>query len=275
MDEVTRQLQLFWKSFPKTLPQLAHHVGYTNLFPHYIIVHMLLVAVSLRCRPGHRSFAYAHPLSSLLVYEASCFGGSIIERFLIGEPILDIFANKKNIILAAAIWYLVFFSPFDTVHKMLQLKLVKAVLIPLKEVQRIRVISAGVGVATKMYPGNWFIAALMGCIRGSGAKLLMRPLDNYTRGLSLSDHELLKPSFSTKASLVASILLIVRGAGMLGPQLLEAQLMLFIVAFIASQHLMQLLTNAGDPFCLFEDICCKVAIRKEGPSKTAEHQKKD
>lgn len=42
----------------------------------------------------------------------------------------------------------------------------QAVMFVLKEVHRLRGIKDGVKIASSIYSGNWFVAILIGCVRG-------------------------------------------------------------------------------------------------------------
>ena len=64
-----------------------------------------------------------------------------------------------------------------------------------------------------MYPESWFVAVLMGAVRGSGAKLVGRPLFHLVRGDLRAENEFLKPTFSTKNSVLSAALVLLQVKG--------------------------------------------------------------
>merc|ERR1719427_1778253 len=154
---------------------------------------MILVSLSLRGIPGAVEFAMKHPLPSWFVCVTGCFSGKVIQNFLLGKPMIEIYLNGWNLSLATFIWYLVFFSPMDFTTTVCSNKYIKAVLKFLKELHRVRGVADGVKIATAAYSGNCLAPILIGTIRGSGAAWLLRPLYQCIRGDSKAENEFYKP----------------------------------------------------------------------------------
>ena len=270
---VNMDIDSIMKNVPRDVPSMADHVANVKMFPVYLTVHYLLVTLSLRSRPGAKQFAKDHPFSSLFVSVTSCFGGAIIQSFVLGESLLKPFYNTRNVSLAAATWYLVMFSPFDVVEEFFSTKLCKGVLLVLKEVHRIRGITDGVLIGMKLQSGNWLLPLILGCIRGSGAKFLMRPLDHFMRGEVMSGHELLKPHFSTKMSVASSLFLLLQHDRYF--KMSQPMMMLSLAATAAAFQLGMLLADIRDPYEYVENVVCSVAIKAPEAlsKKDAKHHK--
>lgn len=89
---------------------------------------------------------------------------------------------------------MVFFSPFDTVYKLIKLMPIKIILSVLKEIQRSRKIYDGVNHGFHLYPNSYIIIALCGAIKGAGSGFLTI-IDRFNRGIYLPNtNETLHPS---------------------------------------------------------------------------------
>ncbi len=53
---------------------------------------------------GAYDFAKKHPLSSWFVSLVSGYGGSIIQNFLLAQPIMLVLKDERNFITASLIW---------------------------------------------------------------------------------------------------------------------------------------------------------------------------
>ncbi|MCP9263850.1 Trimeric intracellular cation channel type B [Dirofilaria immitis] len=201
------------------------------------------------------TFSRKHPLSCWLSSMLMCFAGSITANFLLGEPVIAPFKRHDDILLATIVWYFVFYSPFDIVYKVSKLLPVKIVLSVLKEVQRTYKVAHGVSHASKLYPSSYLVHILIGTAKGAGSGIL-RTLEQLVRGVWMPAHnEILRPSFSTKACCVASLILVIdRHSRYISVP--HDIIYLGIVGFFVYFKLSAILLNVQDPFAPFENLFC-------------------
>uniref|UniRef100_A0A915C9Q4 Uncharacterized protein n=1 Tax=Parascaris univalens TaxID=6257 RepID=A0A915C9Q4_PARUN len=97
----------------------ANRVQRLKMFPYFDIAHYILMTIAVRddLASGAAIFSRKHPLSCWLSSMLMCFAGSFLANFLLGEPVIAPFKRHDDILVATAIWYLVFYSPFDIVYK--------------------------------------------------------------------------------------------------------------------------------------------------------------
>lgn len=83
---------------------------------------------------------------------------------------------------------------------------IKIILSILKEIQRTYKIHHGVLYAAKLYPNALLIHILIGTAKGAGSGII-RVFEQFVRGVWMPQNsEILKPSFATKACVIASII---------------------------------------------------------------------
>ncbi|KAK6048550.1 hypothetical protein COOONC_13945 [Cooperia oncophora] len=118
------------------------------------------------------AFSRRHPFSCWLSSMLMCFAGGLLGCFLLGEPVITPFRRHDDVVLASIVWYSVFYSPFDLVHKIIGFKLVKVLVCIAKEVQRAHKISHGVAYATKLYSESYMVQVLVGVSKGCGSGIV-------------------------------------------------------------------------------------------------------
>ena len=95
-----------------------------------------------------------------------CFSGSILTNFLLGECLLKDFAYYQHLLLATICWYLIFYSPFDFITRLLRFIPFRFVIGVAKEIHRTKRIYDGVRLALTLYPDGYIIVVCIGAIRG-------------------------------------------------------------------------------------------------------------
>uniref|UniRef100_A0A5F9DHC3 Trimeric intracellular cation channel type A n=1 Tax=Oryctolagus cuniculus TaxID=9986 RepID=A0A5F9DHC3_RABIT len=156
--------------------------------------------------PGAVELSRRHPVASWLCAMLHCFGSYILADLLLGEPLIDYFSNNSSILLASAVWYLIFFCPLDLFYKCVCFLPVKLIFVAMKEVVRVRKIAVGIHHAHHHYHHGWFIMIATGWVKGSGVALLSN-VEQLLRGVWKPEtNEILHMSFPTKASLYGAIL---------------------------------------------------------------------
>uniref|UniRef100_A0A0M3HUP5 Trimeric intracellular cation channel type B n=1 Tax=Ascaris lumbricoides TaxID=6252 RepID=A0A0M3HUP5_ASCLU len=257
----------------------ANRVQRLKMFPYFDIAHYVLVVCqfmvemikyrsALSCfkmtiavrddlASGAAIFSRKHPLSCWLSSMLMCFAGSFLANFLLGEPVIAPFKRHDDILVATAVWYLVFYSPFDIVYKASKLLPVKVVLCVLKEVQRAYKVAHGVSHSAKLYPNSYLVHVLVGTAKGAGSGIL-KTFEQLVRGVWMPGHnEVLRPSFATKACLVASIVFTLdkHSHYITAPHDI---VYLGVVGFFVYFKLSAVLLNVQDPFAPFENLFCAV-----------------
>ncbi|KAK6057378.1 hypothetical protein COOONC_05107 [Cooperia oncophora] len=170
---------------------------------------------------------------------------------------MDISLERAPYLPASIVWYSVFYSPFDLVHKIIGFKLVKVLVCIAKEVQRAHKISHGVAYATKLYSESYMVQVLVGVSKGCGSGIV-QIVEQLVRGTWVpSQHEMLRPSFTTKACVVASLVFTLERNSMYvtAPHDL---VYLCVVAFFIYFKLSALLLGVTDPFAPIENLFCAV-----------------
>lgn len=130
-------------------------------------------------------------------------------NFLLNEPIISAFGNTQQVVWATIIWYLIFYCPFDLMHRMCTFMPFKIILYCINEVYLCKLIYQGITHATKIFPNSYFIMALIGIVKGNGPGFT-RMFERLIRGTwSMSVIESMHPSYSTKISAIATTVFIV------------------------------------------------------------------
>ncbi|CAI5441016.1 unnamed protein product [Caenorhabditis angaria] len=147
-------------------------------------------------------FSRKHPLSCWLSSMLMCFADAFLANFLLGEPVIAPFKRHDDVILATIIWYLVFYAPFDGIYKLAKITPIKCVLGVMKRAH-----------AAKLYPNSYLVQILVGTAKGAGNGII-RTLEQLVRGVWIpGQNEILRPSFATKACVVASIIFAAEKSG--------------------------------------------------------------
>lgn len=176
-----------------------------------------------------------------------------VRRF---HPILTPFKDHKALLTASVVWYLVFYSPFDIVYKMVKFLPCKLAIAGLKEVQRAHKVYHGVVYTAKIYPNSVLIILFIGTIKGAGSGL-MKTFERLVRGLWIpGTNEVLQPSFVTKACFLASLVFLMEKMNYITAP--HALVYFGVVIFFVYFKLSALLLGIHDPFAPFENLFCAV-----------------
>ncbi|GAB6031646.1 hypothetical protein CHUAL_009406 [Chamberlinius hualienensis] len=196
---------------PEAFLDLANQVTKLKMYPYFEIAHCVVTCLYVRedLAGGAHLFSRKHPFSCWLSSMLSIFAGAILSSFLLGEPILANFKTPNSLILATAVWYLIFYSPFDIVYTICKFLPIKLMMAAMKEVLRCKKVHDGVAHAAKIYPNAYLIMIIIGTVKGNGANFL-KLFERLTRGSwTPGSIEFMQPSFATKACLVASCIFVI------------------------------------------------------------------
>ncbi|XP_052608445.1 trimeric intracellular cation channel type A isoform X1 [Peromyscus californicus insignis] len=237
-----------------SLGELALSFSRVPLFPVFDLSYFIVSLIYLKYEPGAVELSRRHPVASWLCAMLHCFGSYILADLLLGEPIIDYFSNSSSILLASAVWYLIFFCPLDLFYKCVCFLPVKLIFVAMKEVVRVRKIAVGIHHAHHHYHHGWFIMIATGWVKGSGVALLSN-LEQLLRGVWKPEtNEILHMSFPTKASLYGAVLFTLQQTRWLPVS--KASLIFVFTMFMVSCKPCRCLQGLGLPVCtliLFKD----------------------
>lgn len=237
----------------------GHSVQRLKMYPYFDAAHYILMVLFVRddLGPNFTAFSRRHPLSCWLSSMVVCFAGSFLANFLLGEPLVAVFKRQEDILLATAIWYLVFYSPFDFVYRMAKFMPMKIMLSIMKECQRVYKIHHGVLYAAKLYPNAHLIHVVVGTAKGAGSGII-RTFEQLIRGVwAPTQSEILRPTFTTKACLIAAVIFTLDKNSdyvNLPHEITYLGLLLFFLYF----KLSAIILHVTDPLLPFENLFCAV-----------------
>jgi len=228
-----------------------------GMFPVFDLAYYIVSILYLKYEPGAVEVSRRSPVASWLCAMLYCFGSYILADVMLGASPLDYFQHNSHILLASAVWYLVFFCPLNLFYKCVAFLPVKLVLVALKEVVRTRKIAAGVHHAHHAYHHGFFIMVIVGYVKGSGVALISN-FEQLLRGVWRPEtNEILNMSFPTKASLYGAILFTLQEAHIL-PVSKSLLIVIFTLFMATSKVVMTARHSHGSPFALIEGWVCHV-----------------
>ncbi|KAG8454861.1 hypothetical protein GDO86_001183 [Hymenochirus boettgeri] len=240
-----------------SLEDLAASFSKLPVFPLFDVAYYIISILYLKYEPGAVELSKRSPVASWLCAMLYCFGSYILADVLLAESPIHYFSNNANILLASAVWYLMFFCPLNVFYKCVSFLPFKLVLVGMKEVVRVRKIAMGIHHAHHHYHHGWVIMVLIGWVKGSGVAL-MSNLEQLLRGIWKPEtNEILHMSFPTKASLYGAILFTLQQANWL--PISKAYLIFFFTLFMAACKIYMTATHShGSPFAPIEACFCSI-----------------
>lgn len=241
--------------------EIANYVTGLRMFPYFDAANYAVMCLMVRDdhpqgNAGSITFSRKQPLSCWLASMLMCFAGSILSNLLIGEGIVAPFKHQKELILATGVWYIINYSPFDVVYKLCKFLPVRVIIYCAMQIQMVSRVHHGVTYALKKFPGSFVIACLIGIAKGSGY-CYMRLIERVVQGIwTPSSHEILQPSFSSKACLSASIVFICQHLGFFSAPF--SAVYFSVVSFFVYFSISAQILGFFDPFEPFEKVICVV-----------------
>ncbi|GMS87086.1 hypothetical protein PENTCL1PPCAC_9261 [Pristionchus entomophagus] len=167
------------------------------------VAHYILMALTVREESGP-SFSLQHPVASWLCTFLLSFSGTFLTNFLLGESLLVPLMSKSDMIMMTVIWYHI--SILDSFAGICSWKPVKNVLGVIKELQRNHKIMLGVHSGAARFVDHTALHVLVGCTKGNGSSVI-KIVQQFVAGKwAPAENEMLKPSTTTKATMLAAIL---------------------------------------------------------------------
>ncbi|KAK3579158.1 hypothetical protein CHS0354_022181 [Potamilus streckersoni] len=246
---------------PQTFMDIATKVTKLKMYPYFDIAHYILMCLAVRedmttSTSVSPPFYRKHPLACWFASMLLCFGGSILANLLLGDPCLAPLKDNRSVLTATAVWYLIFYSPFDIVYKVVRLLPCKIGIVCLKEVQRASKVYQAVSHTAKLYPNGYLIMVIIGTVKGAGSGF-MKNFERLIRGVWIpGSNEILQPSFVTKACCVASIVFMLEKLNIIT---VPHPLIYFgVVIFFVYFKLSAILLGIHDPFAPLENLFCAI-----------------
>ncbi|GMR39622.1 hypothetical protein PMAYCL1PPCAC_09817 [Pristionchus mayeri] len=167
------------------------------------VAHYILMALSVREETGP-SFALQHPFASWFCTLLLSFSGTFLTNFLLGESLLVPLMSKSDMIIFTVIWYHI--SILDSFASICNWKPVKNVLYVAKEFQRNHKIMLGVHSGAAKFVDYPLLHVIIGCTKGNGSGVV-KIVQQFVYGKWVPvENEVLKPSTTTKATMLAAFL---------------------------------------------------------------------
>ncbi|XP_003371831.1 putative trimeric intracellular cation channel type B [Trichinella spiralis] len=241
------------------LPELSKTLVSLKLYPYFDIAHYIMMTMSVREDLGSGAvvFSRKHPLSCWFSSMMMCFAGFILSNFLLGEPIVTVFMRHSDVLLATAVWYIVFYSPFDIAYKTVKNSSDK------QSVFRCWACNATLSEFLFNYGNNWrckgnycYPFGLNKLLSGAGSGII-RTFEQLVRGSwSPLTNEFLRPSLATKSCIVASVIFILEKMNMI--PLPHEAVYTVVVSFFIHFKLSSFVLGIHDPFLPFENLFCAI-----------------
>ncbi|KAI6646585.1 Trimeric intracellular cation channel type A-like [Oopsacas minuta] len=219
----------------------------------HFIIHSILVAYKIRqSEKESRLFALKYPIASCATHFIVSLFGTILSNFLLGIPVIGVCTNPQNLFLSFLCWYLVFFSPWDTVFNLLNLLPLRIMLEILHEIKRAINVHLGVIQAAKVFPEAWTVMAIIGTIRGSGTNWGITFSRLITNSPLAREHELIKFVAATRLCLIMGVLF---GLSQVGKFTFDPLAILPVLSTVMiAIRLGSLVYQWGDPFTSIQGI---------------------
>ncbi|KAI0228000.1 Trimeric intracellular cation channel type 1B.1 [Lamellibrachia satsuma] len=198
-----------------TFSEIATTVAEVQLFPPFDIASWLVACWLVRedlpktQMHGTASFTRMYPFASWLSTVLMCFDAQIFQQFLLGESVLQPLTNTNNIIIVTILWYLINYCPYDIAYKISRILPIRLLLYIMRDVARVSYMHEAVRLGMARFPNCYVPIVILGVITGAAVKYSIN-IQRAIMGRTVygCDIEFLHPSVLTKASLVASILLL-------------------------------------------------------------------
>jgi len=231
----------------------------TPVFPYLWLPHCILACVGLRRTLGPsrwKSFSREHPLSCLILALLYIYPGGILTSFVLGENLLSFLTNSPNLYAALASWYLVFYSPWDLVVRVLETsRLLPFLAIP-QDWQRVGLVYGGLKLINGDKPAFFLYPVIFGILRSSGFMLVKYIEVGIMNGLKTGFRV---PNQATKTMVLAAVLLQLQILYTVLPMSVD-ELYCYLVMFTVSMRLLTTIFAQADwdPYLGLEDLTCRV-----------------
>ena len=143
----------------------------TPVFPYLWLPHVIIMTFFLRSSLGPSAVPWAqrHPLSCFTLGLIYCFSGGLAGLFLSNKSLLTILTWSPNLYSFSIAWYLMFFSPYDLVHRLVStLTPFLPLLVAAQDWLRIAVVASGVRTTLEEHPTAFVYPVVFAVITSNG-----------------------------------------------------------------------------------------------------------
>ncbi|BFY99125.1 hypothetical protein BsWGS_02165 [Bradybaena similaris] len=236
--------------------QFAVFLKDVDMFPVFFTAHISLACFIVRedSKDLGVKFRQNHPFTLWLCSVIASVSGVFVANFLFGDPLIDILQQNKLVVFISVLWYLINYSPFDVVYKLMTFQPVLLVAVILQECLRLRFIYLGVHQAAKIYPTGYVVIIIGGVIKGNGYGFI-KLVERLVRGKWIpTNHDLLDITYFAKSSLYASVLFLLQHLKVIDVPV--ELLYLGIIVFFVTMRLTIVLAGIKDPLLPLESPIC-------------------
>lgn len=249
----------------------------TPVFPYLWVPHCIMSCIGLRNTLGSerwKSFSREHPLSCFILGVFYIYPGGILSALVRGENLLSFLTNTPLFYAAFASWYLIFYSPFDFVFRVLRTTRLLPFLALPQDWQRVGLVLGGLKIVNNESPGFFLYPVVFGVLRSSGFMVVKYIEVGIMNGLKTGFRV---PNQATKTMVLAAVLLQLQVLYSVFPISLD-DLYCYLVMFAIVMRLFTIfITKADwDPYLHLENIACRIVygLKEELSRDDAKDMKK-
>ena len=150
---------------------LVSSVLTTPVFPYLWLPHVIIMTFFLRSSLGPSAVPWAqrHPFSCFTLGLVYCFSGGLVGLFLSNKSLLTILTWSPNLYSFSIAWYLMFFSPFDVVHRLVSsLTPVLPLMVAAQDWLRIAVVASGIRTTLEEHPTAFVYPVVFAVVTSNG-----------------------------------------------------------------------------------------------------------
>ena len=141
------------------------------VFPYLWLPHVIIMTFFLRSSLGPSAVPWAqrHPFSCFTLGLVYCFSGGLVGLFLSNKSLLTILTWSPNLYSFSIAWYLMFFSPFDVVHRLVSsLTPVLPLMVAAQDWLRIAVVASGIRTTLEEHPTAFVYPVVFAVVTSNG-----------------------------------------------------------------------------------------------------------
>nr|XP_061800181.1 trimeric intracellular cation channel type B-like [Nerophis lumbriciformis] len=238
------------------LDELSYALADLSMFPYFDMAHYIISIMALKEQQGTMEVSRVSPLACWFSSMIVCFAGTVLAGIILAEPPLAPLAKGSHVLLASLVWYLMFYCPWNLMHKCVTMPPLRLVLSAMKEVTRTWKVLAGVSQARSKYKDGLLIMIATGYVKGAGGGLIIN-FQQLIRGAWKPDaKEFLKMGAATKVSMIGAVLFALQQSHYLPIQ--TRHLMLIYTVFTVLNKTRMICTGSATfPFDPIESVLHK------------------
>ena len=244
------------------LAELKEFVYRIPVFPYLWTCHCILMSMAVRATVGGLKFSRTHPLACYMMATVYTFPGGILASVLLAEPPLAFLANTPAMMVMTIAWYLVFYSPYDSFVKIIDMLHLRQPLGFLQDIQRIQLVISGIETIHAVYPNTLFYPFVFATAKSSGFMFI-----KYIEALVFNSKPpkgFAVPNHHSKTCMFAAALFIASDIGYLEVEKKTLFLICVLITLtLRVSSMLPSMTAEPDPYLIFEDVTCYVLFGQD------------